>query len=75
MTILSTIIMFNTKKFKSDTVKISIGLFFSVLIYYVNNFFNVLGKSEKIPIIFSIWIPIIFLIIVNSIYTKRINEK
>jgi len=67
--------MFNTKNFKSDTAKISIGLFFSVLIYYVNNFFNVLGKSEKIPIIFSIWIPIIFLIIVNSIYTKRINEK
>jgi len=75
MTILSTIIMFNTKKFKSDTVKISIGLFFSVLIYYMNNFFNVLGKTEKIPIIFSIWVPIIFLIIINSIYTKRINEK
>jgi len=45
MTILSTIIMFNTKKFKSDTVKISIGLFFSVLIYYMNNFFNVFYNS------------------------------
>lgn len=75
MTILSTIIMFNTKRFKSDTIKISIGLFFSVLIYYMNNFFNVMGKTEKIPVIFSIWLPIILLIIINSIYSNRINEK
>ncbi len=75
MTILASIIMFNTKKFKSNTLKISIGLFLSVLIYYMNNFFNVMGKTEQIPIIFSIWIPIILLIIINTIYTFRINEK
>ena len=40
--------MFNTKKFKSNTFKISIGLFFSVIIYYLNNFFNVMGSTEKI---------------------------
>ena len=38
MTILASMIMFNTKRFKSNTLKISIGLFFSVLIYYINNF-------------------------------------
>ena len=75
MTILATIIMFNTKKFKSNTLKISIGLFLSVLIYYMNNFFNVMGKTEKIPIIPSIWIPIILLLIINIIYGRKINEK
>jgi lipopolysaccharide export system permease protein len=75
MTILSSIIMFNTKKFNSNTLKISIGLFFSVIIYYINNFFMVLGKSEKIPIIISIWVPLIFLLIIVSVFSYKINEK
>ena len=39
MTILSSIIMFNTRNFKSSTFKISVGMFASVVIYYVNNLF------------------------------------
>ena len=52
MTVFAGIIMFNVKSFNSNTLKISFGLFLSVLIYYMNNFFNVMGKTEKIPIIF-----------------------
>jgi len=36
------------------TFKISIGLLLSVLIYYMNNFSNILGKIEKIPLSLSI---------------------
>jgi lipopolysaccharide export system permease protein len=75
MTIISTVIMFNTKKFNSNTLRISIGLFFSVLIYYINNFFNVMGKTEKLPITISVWVPLLFLAIVCIIFTLRINEK
>ena len=75
MTILASIIMFNTKNFKSNTFKISLGLFFSVIIYYANNFFNVMGKTEKLPIIFAVWFPIILLLITNMIYLRNINEK
>tara|TARA_Y100000768_G_C23978133_1_gene684188 strand:+ start:45 stop:1118 length:1074 start_codon:yes stop_codon:yes gene_type:complete len=75
MTILATLIMFNTKKFKSNSFKISIGLFFSVIIYYMNNFFNVMGKTEKITVISSVWVPIILLIIINIAYGQKINEK
>ena len=67
--------MFNFKKQKSNTLKISFGLFLSVLIYYVNNFLNVLGKTEKINILLSVWIPILVLIIINYIYILKINEK
>ena len=69
------VIMFNTKKFKSSTLKIAIGLFFCVVIYYLNNFFYVLGDTEKIPLSISVWLPLIFLILINTNMMLRINEK
>ena len=75
MTILSAIVMFNIKRYSSTTLKISIGLFLSVIIYYINNFFYVMGKTEKLSIIISIWFPLIILLTVNLIMVKRINEK
>ena len=75
MTLLASSIMFSTKKFRSNTLKISIGLFFSVLIYYVNNFFNVMGKTEKITVGLSVFVPIIILMIITIFYNRNINEK
>ena len=75
MTIFSSIIMMSTKQLKSSILKISIGLFFSVLIYYLFNFFNVLGKTEKIDLFSSVLLPIILLTIVNSLMIRRFNEK
>ena len=75
ITIFSTIIMFNSKKIKNSYLKISIGLFASVIIYYINNFFYVMGSTEKVPLIISIWLPIIILFIINSIMLFKINEK
>ena len=75
MTILSSIIMLNTKKSNSKVIKIVIGLFFSVVIYYINNLFNVMGSTERIPLIVSVWTPIIFLTLVNLIMLININEK
>jgi lipopolysaccharide export system permease protein len=75
MTILSSIIMLNTKSSSNKVLKIIIGLFFSVIIYYINNFFNVMGSTEKIPLMISIWTPIIFLSLINLIMLVNINEK
>ena len=75
MSILASVIMFNLKMQKSNTLKISFGLFLSVLIYYINNFLHVLGKTEKINVILSVWFPILILITINFIYTSKINEK
>ena len=75
MTILSSIIMLNTKKTSSKVLKIIIGLFFSVVIYYINNFFNVMGSTDKLPLVVSIWTPIIFLSLINLIMLVNINEK
>ena len=75
MTLFSSIIMFNTKRFRSNTFKIIIGLFFSVIIYYMSNFFNVMGTTEKIPLAIAISAPLIILSIANSLMLVNINDK
>jgi len=75
MTIFSSIIMFNTKRFKNNTFKIVIGLFFSVIIYYISNFFNVMGATEKIPLIMAISSPLLILGLINLFMLININEK
>ena len=75
MTILSSIIMLNTKKSNNKLIKVVIGLFFSVIIYYINNFFNVMGSTEKLPLMVSIWTPIVFLSLINLTMLLNINEK
>jgi len=75
MTIFSSLIMFNSKKFKSNTFKISIGLFFCVIIYYLNNLFNVLGTTEKINQFLSVWMPLVLLTFTTFFMINNINEK
>lgn len=75
MTIFSSIIMVNSKKYKSDILKILIGLFFCVIIYYFNNLFNVLGTTEKINYIISIWTPLVLLSTIITLMTHKFNEK
>ena len=73
--VFASIIMLNTKEFKSSILKISIGLFFSVIIYYLNNFFNVMGQTEKLDLIISVITPLVLLSLVNSFMLKEINAK
>ena len=75
MVILSSFIMFNSKKLGSNTFKISLGLFLSVIIYYINNLFYVFANSERIPLGISISLPLAILILFNFMISKRINEK
>ena len=75
MFIFSAVIMMNAKTFKSKSLKVIIGLFLSVIIYYINNFFYILGTSEKISVISSIIIPLTILTIINSLLMRNINEK
>ena len=71
----SSMIMFRVKRLHNSTFKISLGLFFSVIIYYINNFFMVMGNTERMSIIFAILIPLILLTIVNSLMLNKINDK
>ena len=75
ITILTSIIMFNISYQKNSIFRIILGIFLSVIIYYISNFFSVLGTSEKIPLFLSIWLPLIILLIINIIFILRLNEK
>ena len=75
ITIFAAVIMFNIGYQKNTFFKITLGIFLSVIIYYVNYFLNILGTNEKIPLILSIFMPLIILSIINFISIIRINEK
>jgi lipopolysaccharide export system permease protein len=75
MTILAAVIMFNIGYQKNSFFKVSLGIFLSVLIYYINYFLNILGTSEKIPLTISIFLPMIILLIINFISIIKLNEK
>ena len=75
MFVFSAIIMMNTKTFKSKSLKVIIGLFLSVVIYYINNFFYILGTTEKVNVVSSVFIPLIILTIINALLIRNINDK
>ena len=75
MTVISGIIMLNIKVNKSKMFNLILGISLSVIIFYIKYFFNLLGENGKIPIIVSIWFPLIILSILCCIGLIRINEK
>ena len=75
LVIISSLIMLNIKKNKPYIFHVLLGISLSVIIFYINNIFNVFGLTNKIPIYLSIFFPMIFLGIVSIIGLIRINEK
>ena len=75
ISIFSIVFMNNINQNKSKITILAIGIFFSVIIYYLNNFFGVIGKNEKLPLIISVWFPLLILFFITSIGIVRINEK
>ena len=75
MTLFAAIIMLNIKRNKPIIFHIILGVFLSVLIYYFYYLFSLFGKSEKIPLYLSVWLPLFLLSIFTLIGLIRINEK
>ena len=75
MTLFSSILMLRIKHLSNTTFQIALGLFFSVIIYYLNNFFYVLGSTEKLGVHLAIFIPLVILGLINLMMLNKINEK
>ena len=75
LTVMASIIMFNLTRGKSLLFHIVIGVLMSVMIYYMNFIFSSLGNSGKIPIILSIFFPIMIISFLSVIGLVNINEK
>ena len=75
MTIMASIIMFYNKFKKNLMYNLFIGIFFSVSVYYLSHFSSLLGENGKLPLILSIWFPVIILMSLSFIGIIRLNEK
>ena len=75
LTVLSAIIMFNLSSNKPLIFHIALGILMSVIIYYINFMFNSLASSGRIPIVASIFFPILILSFFTIIGLIDINEK
>ena len=74
MTVLGFLIMIKFKFIKTKFFTIVIGVFVSVIVYYVNYFSSIFGANETLPIGLSIWLPHLILLLICSLVMVRINE-
>lgn len=75
LTLLSSIIMLNFVKNKSLLFNIVLGIFLSVIIYYIRFIFSSLGNSGVIPLTLSVFFPMIVILLLTTIGLISINEK
>ncbi len=60
---------------KQNTYYILLSIVVCVIIFYFKNFSTALGTTERIPMLVSVWSPIIILSLFCSVGVMQINEK
>lgn len=75
MTGIAAILTMHTLKNSNNLTYIILGLIVSVLVFYFKDLSLALGKTDRIPMILSIWAPVIVLSFFSFIGILQINEK
>ncbi len=75
MVCLASMFTLNNNDRKQNTYYILLSILVCVIIFYFKNFSTALGTTEKIPIILSVWSPVIILSLFCSVGVMQINEK
>jgi len=75
LTIFASVLMLNVPINKPKFFYLIMGIFASVLIFYINHFSSLLGENNKLPITLSVWLPHVIVSILTGIGMVRINEK
>ncbi len=75
MTAIASILTMHTLKRSENLKFIFVGLIVCILVYYLKDLFLALGKTGRIPIVLSIWSPIITLGFFTLVGLLQINEK
>jgi len=75
LTIFASVLMLNAPINKPKFFYLLMGIFVSVLIFYINHFSSLLGENNKLPITLSVWLPHVIVSILTGIGMVRINEK
>jgi len=75
MVLLSGIFTLNSNERKQNVRYIFLSIITCVVIFYFKNFSTALGATEKIPLVLSVWSPVIILFLFCSVGIIQINEK
>ena len=74
-TVFASVLMLNVTINKPKIFYLLMGIFVSVLIFYINHFSSLLGENNKLPVIMSVWLPHVIVSILTAIGMVRVNEK
>ena len=75
MVILSGILMLNIGRNRSNMFHVILGILLSVIIYYFYFLSSFFGQNGDLPVILSVWFPLIIILFISTIGLIRINEK
>ena len=75
MTGIAAILTMHTLKDSNNLTYIILGLAVSILVFYFKDLSLALGKTDRISMVLSIWVPVIVLTFFTFIGILQINEK
>jgi len=75
MTAIAAVLTMGTLK-KSDNIKfIMVGIILCITVFYLKDLSKALGQTDRIPLVLSVWSPVIALSFFSFIGVFQINEK
>ena len=75
MVCLAAIFTLNSNDRRQNTYYILLSIIVCVIIFYFKNFSAALGTTERIPLLISVWAPILILSLFCTVGVLQINEK
>jgi len=75
MVCLAGIFTLNSNDTRQNAYYLLLSIIVCVIIFYFKNFSTALGATERIPLLLSVWSPIIILSLFCSVGVIQINEK
>jgi len=75
MLLLSGVFTLGTNIKENNSTYIFAAIVSSVIIYFFNDLSSVLGKTEKLPVTISVWMPIVIIFIFSAVGVIHANRK
>ena len=74
MVFLSTLFTLNSAKVYNNFIYIFLGVLVGIFMYFLSDLSIALGKSGKVPIIFSVWFPVILIMTFTTYSLLKNND-
>ncbi len=75
MILLSAVFTLGIQFKENSWIYVFIAIIASVLIFYFNDFSAALGKTEKLPVSLSVWMPLLIIFVFSSVGLIHANQK